>query len=229
MDIQYMLQLIPVFLEKLPFTLGIIAVSFAFGLALAFAVTLGRINRVPVLGRLLDVYVSFIRCVPSVLLLFLVYYGLPAATQFFFSIRIDHLDKLVFGIISIILFNGGYMSEILRAAFLAIEEEQNELADSLGYTYGQKLRYVLVPQAIPICLPDLRNALINIMKDTSLFFTIGIVDLMALADIHIANNYGLKQAEVYLSVGVVYWLCSLLLTSAVHFIERKWAFANPVR
>lgn len=222
LDIRYTLEMLPLFLEKVPYTLGIVALCFVLGFSLAFFITLGRVNRIPAVSGLLELYVSFIRCIPSVLLLFLVYYGAPVAIEFIFSVRVDNVEKIFFGMLSIILFNGGHMSEILRAAFLSMEKEQLELADSLNYTYLQKLRHVILPQAIPVAIPDLGNALINIMKDTALFFTIGIIDMMGLAEIYIANHYGIRQAEIYLAVALVYWLCSLALTGTVRFFERRW-------
>lgn len=221
MDFQYILRLLPAFLEKIPFTLGVIFLSFSLGFLLAFAITLGRISRIPVLPQALGVYVSFIRCIPSILLLFLVYYGLPYATDLLFSVKLGGTDKLTFGILSLALFNGGWISEILRAAILQVDKAQTELADSFGYTGAQKLFRVILPQAVAVSVPDLGNALINIMKDTALFFTIGIVDMMGLAEIRIANSYGIKQAEIYIAVGIVYWLCSILLTILIKYCERK--------
>lgn len=226
MDFAYTIQLIPVFLERLPFTLGAIALGFSFGFVLALLVTLGRINRIPVLSPVLDLYVSFIRCIPSVLLLFLVYYGLPFIAGLLFSVDMDSMAKIFFGVFSLILFNGGRISEILRAAFLSVPKEQSELADSLGYSRLQKLWHVVMSQAIPIAIPDLGNALIDVMKDTSLFFTIGIVDMMGTADIYVGNNYGVKQAEIYLSVACVYWLCSLILTGVIRLAGKKWSYSR---
>lgn len=219
MDVAYIIELFPVFLQKLPFTLEIIAAGFVFGFVLAFFITLGRINKVPVIAQILDLYVSFIRCIPSILLLFLVYYGLPVFLKNIFSIDLYQVDRFYFGILSLILFNGGQMSEILRAAFLAVDEEQTHLADSLGYTYLQKLHRVIIPQGIRVALPDLKNALINVMKDSALLFTIGIIDMMGLADIYIGNNYGIRQAEIYIAVASVYWICSLLLEGIAKLVE----------
>jgi L-cystine transport system permease protein len=212
---------LPVFIGKIPFTLGIIFLSFSLGFLLAFLITLGRINRIPVLSQLLDGYVSFIRCIPSVLLLFLVYYGLPYIADALFHVRLEDVQKITFGVISLALFNGGWISEILRASMQTIGREQSELADSLGYSYFLKLFRVILPQALLIALPDLGNAVINIMKDTALFFTIGIVDMMGLAEIVIANHYGVKQAEIYIAVGIAYWICSVILTLIIKYFERR--------
>lgn len=222
MDIAYIISLLPQFLLKLPFTLGIIAIGFVFGFLLAFIVTLGRINRIPILSNILDLYVSFIRCIPSILLLFIIYFGLPFALKSWFGINIYHLNRVYYGLFSLILFNGGQISEVLRAAFLAMDQNQILLADSLNYTYSQKLFRIMVPQAFPIAMPDLENALINVMKDSALLFTIGIVDMMGQADIFIGNNYGVHQAEIYIAVGIVYMLCSMLLSGTIRIIERRF-------
>lgn len=220
MDFAYVLTLLPAFLLKLPYTLLIVVGCYAAAFVLAFLILRARVDRIPVLSPILDVYVSFVRCEPIVLLLFLIYFGLPQLLGTF-GIDITSLSKTTFACATLIFFNAGWLSEILRGAYLSVTPDQFELADSLGYSKGQLWRRTLLPQIIGIAIPDLGNAAVDLLKDTSLLFTIGVVDMMGLASIKVANNYGVKQSEVYLAVALIYWLAALLIEFLVWLAKRN--------
>lgn len=220
MDFAYVLTLLPAFLLKLPYTLLIVVGCYAAAFVLAFLILQARVDRIPVLSPILDVYVSFVRCEPIVLLLFLIYFGLPQLLGTF-GIDITSLSKTTFACATLIFFNAGWLSEILRGAYLSVTPDQFELADSLGYSKGQLWRRTLLPQIIGIAIPDLGNAAVDLLKDTSLLFTIGVVDMMGLASIKVANNYGVKQSEVYLAVALIYWLAALLIEFLVWLAKRN--------
>lgn len=220
MDFAYVLTLLPAFLVKLPYTLAIVAGCYAVAFVLAFLILRARVDRIPVLSAILDVYVSFVRCEPIVLLLFLIYFGLPQLLGNF-GIDITSLTKTTFACVTLVFFNAGWLSEILRGAYLSVTPDQFELADSLGYTKGQLWRHTLLPQIVGIAIPDLGNAAVDLLKDTSLLFTIGVVDMMGLASIKVANNYGVKQSEVYLAVALIYWVAALVIEAVVHLAKRS--------
>ncbi|RYQ18695.1 amino acid ABC transporter permease [Bifidobacterium pseudolongum subsp. globosum] len=226
MDFAYVAQLVVRFLTKLPATLALVAVCFALGLTLAFLVMLGRLSSHRALRRVLEVYVSFVRSIPILLLLFIVYYGVPQLLRTTLHIDIYDWSKLVFAAITLVLFNAGWLSETLRAAYNSIDRSQLDLAQSLGYTPWHAWRTVIIPQMLGIALPDLGNAAVDLLKDTSLLFTIGVVDMMGLAKVIIANNYGVRQAEVYLAVGLVYWLAMLAIESIIHLSQRYNRFSR---
>lgn len=202
------------FLAKLPATLALVAVCFALVLALAFLVMLGRMSRHRTVRRILEVYVSFVRSIPVLLLLFIVYYGVPQLMSTTLHVDIYGWSKLTFAAITLVLFNAGWLSETLRAAYHSIDRSQLDLAQSLGYTPWHIWRTIAIPQMLGIALPDLGNAAVDLLKDTSLLFTIGVVDMMGLTKVIIANNYGVRQAEVYLAVGLVYWVAPCLPSNA---------------
>ncbi|MCI1859164.1 MAG: amino acid ABC transporter permease [Sporolactobacillus sp.] len=219
MDIVYVVHFIPLLARQLPYTLSIIVAVALCGTSLAFIITVLRIRRVRVISQFLEVYISFVRCIPSILLLFLVYYGLPYLTSLAGNDAMV-ANKTFYAVLSLTLFNGGYMSEVMRPAYLSVERDQWETADSLGYNYLQKLIHIIIPQALPVALPEFGNALINIMKDTSLLFTIGIVDITGQANIYVDNNYGIRQTEIYLAAAAVYWACALFLAALIKLMEK---------
>lgn len=220
MDLTYVAMLVVRFLAKLPATLVLVAMCFAIGLALAFLVLLGRLGPHRSLRRVLEVYVSFVRSIPILLLLFIVYYGVPQLLRATLHVNIYGWSKLAFASIALVLFNAGWLSETLRAAYNSIDRSQLELAQSLGYTPWHMWRTVAIPQMLGIALPDLGNAAVDLLKDTSLLFTIGVVDMMGLAKVIIANNYGVRQAEVYLAVGLVYWMAMLAIELVIRVALR---------
>lgn len=219
MDIGYMIEIFPKLISTLPISLSIIVASGILGLMLSILITALRIKRIKFLSPILEAYISFMRSIPILLLLFLVYYGLPV----FFSLlnlNMNDLSAIVSAIITLIIFNGAYLSEILRPAYLAIEKGQHEAADSLGYTTFTKLRKIIIPQMVPIALPGLGNASIYLIHDTSLVFTIGIVDIMGKANIIMANSYGENKVEVYLTIAIIYWIVCLLSDRLIKLCEN---------
>ena len=219
-DFAYVISLISAFVAKLPYTLLIVVGCYAVAFVLAYLILRIRVDRMPVLSALLDIYVSFVRCEPIVLLLFLIYFGLPQLL-FGFGIDISSAGKTAFACVTLVFFNAGWLSEILRGAYLSVTPDQFELADSLGYSKGQLWRRTLLPQIIGIAIPDLGNAAVDLLKDTSLLYTIGVIDMMGLASIKVANNYGVHQSEVYLAVALVYWAASLVIEAVIYLAKRS--------
>lgn len=215
-----MLQILPGFLSALPLTLAVIITSELFGVFLSIFVTYVRIRHVKVLIQLAEMYLSFVRSTPILLQLLLVFYGLPVLLSLV-DININFWSKTTFAILTLVLHNGAFLSEVLRPAYLAVDHGQHEAADSLGFTAYQKLIRIIIPQVLPVALPSLGNALIYLIHDTSILFVIGVIDLMGTASNLISNDYGSKQIEVYLTVALIYWGISYLSDKAVKFFEQK--------
>ncbi|MEI4771900.1 amino acid ABC transporter permease [Psychrobacillus sp. FJAT-51614] len=219
MDIGYMIEIFPKLISTLPITLSIILTSAILGLILSIVITALRIKKIKFLSPILEAYISFMRSIPILLLLFIVYYGLPV----FFSLLnldINDLSAIVSAMITLIIFNGAYLSEILRPAYLAIEKGQHEAANSLGYTPFAKFRKIVIPQMAPIALPGLGNAIIYLIHDTSLVFTIGVVDILGKANLILASSYGENKVEVYLTIAIIYWVLCLLSDRFIKLYEN---------
>lgn len=216
----YIANILPSLLKTVPFTLLVIAVSGVFAFLLGVIVTAVRIKRTQALFQLAMVYVSFVRSTPAIVQLFVVFYGSPLLF-IPFGIDINTWSRTVFAVITLILHYGVFFSEILRPAYLAVDKGQHEAADSIGMTGMQKLFRIVGPQVVPIALPGLGNTVIELIKDTSILFTIGVVDLMGGAKIIIASDYGIGQLEVYITIALIYWLISGLSEKAINTLERK--------
>lgn len=220
MNFMYMLEILPKLLSVLHITIIVLIVTAVFGLLFSILITMARIKKIRFLSQLMDMYISFTRSVPIVLQLFLVYYALPFLLSLI-GINISNMSAFVAAIIALTFYNSGYMSEVLRPAYLAVDRGQHEAAESLGYTSFQKFFRIIAPQVVPIALPGWGNALIYLIHDTSLIFTIGIIDIMGTADILISSSYGANQIEIYLTVALLFWVVCLLSDLFVRFLERK--------
>lgn len=206
-------------LEKLPLTLLMLVLSLFFGIILGVIVAIIRIKKNRGLYQVATLYLSFTRCTPLLVQLFLVYFGLPQLLLVF-NIDINDWNRLIFLVIAFSFHVAAYLSEVFRSAYLAVGHEQLEAAYSVGMTYTQALWRIVLPQAFVISLPNLGNNIIELLKDTSLAFTIGIIDIMGQVRIILGNNHGMGMFEVYIVISLVYWGTCILIESVIGYLEK---------
>ena len=216
MDLSIM---IPELLKALPLTLAITFTAMIVGFCLALIATTLRVRRMPVVSQLADLYVSYARSVPVVLQLFVAFYGLPLVVGLF-KVE-DFISANVAAMVGLSLYHGGYLSEVLRPAYLAIERGQHDAADSLGYTFRQKLLRVVGPQAVHIALPGYGNAIIYLIHNVALVMYIGAADVMATAHLVMERDYNQYQFETYLVLAVIYSLLCLVTWLIVRLFEKR--------
>ncbi len=213
--------MIPELLSALPLTLAIMFVALVVGFFLALLATTLRVRRVPVLSQMADLYVSYARSVPVVLQLFVAFYGIPLiASEFGVE---DFLSATVASMVGLSLYHGGYLSEVMRPAYLAVERGQHDAADSMGYSFRQKITRVVGPQAIHIALPGYGNAIIYLIHNVALVMYIGAADVMATAHLIMERDYNQYQFGTYLVLAVIYSLMCLVAWLIVRFFELRHA------
>ncbi|MDK4700683.1 amino acid ABC transporter permease [Rhizobium sp. CNPSo 4062] len=222
MDLSVM---IPELLSALPLTLAITFTAMIAGFVLALIATTFRVRRIPVISQLADLYVSYARSVPVVLQLFVAFYGLPVLVGAFGVA--DFVSPTIAAMLGLSLYHGGYLSEVMRPAYLAVERGQHDAADSLGYTFRQKLTRVLGPQAVHIALPGYGNSIIYLIHNVALVMYIGAADVMATAHLVMERDYNQYQFETYLVLAVLYSLLCLVAWSVVRFFELRSARFSP--
>jgi L-cystine transport system permease protein len=211
--------MIPELLKALPLTLAITFTAMIVGFVLALIATTFRIRRIPVVSQLADLYVSYARSVPVVLQLFVAFYGLPLVVALF-EVE-DFVSPNVAAVVGLSLYHGGYLSEVLRPAYLAVERGQHDAADSLGYTFRQKILRVVGPQAVHIALPGYGNSIIYLIHNVALVMYIGAADVMATAHLVMERDYNQYQFETYLVLAVIYSLLCLVAWLVVRFFESR--------
>ena len=214
-------SMIPELLSALPLTLAIMFVALLVGFVLALVATTFRVRRIAVISQLADLYVSYARSVPVVLQLFVAFYGLPLVTGLFGMD--DFLSATTASMVGLSLYHGGYLSEVMRPAFLAVERGQHDAADSLGYTFRQKLTRVIGPQAVHIALPGYGNAIIYLIHNVALVMYIGAADVMATAHLIMERDYNQYQFGTYLVLAGIYSLLCLIAWIIVRSFELRHA------
>ncbi|URN93109.1 MAG: amino acid ABC transporter permease [Candidatus Pristimantibacillus lignocellulolyticus] len=219
-DFEYMLSLFPEIIKFLPIVLYIGTLSFLLAIVIGFFFSIIIKNKVKLLYPILKVIISYSRGVPTLIQIFILYFGAP---QIFPSL--SSMNAITAVIISLSLRNGAYLSEVFRSAFLAVDKEQYEACLSVNMTKWQALRTVILPQVVRITIPPAGNYYIMIIKDTSLAFTIGVIDMMARAKLEAAVSY--KFLEAYLMVGLIYWMISIVLSFLQS--ELEYTVEKPYR
>ncbi|RWA84451.1 amino acid ABC transporter permease [Mesorhizobium sp.] len=222
MDVSAM---IPELLSALPLTLAITFTAMLVGFCLALVATTLRVRRMPVISHLTDLYVSYARSVPVVLQLFIAFYGLPLLVALFGSA--DFFSPTVAAMVGLSFYHGGYLSEVMRPAYLAVDRGQHDAADSLGYTFRQKIARVVGPQAVHFALPGYGNSIIYLIHNVALVMYIGAADVMATAHLIMERDYNQYQFETYLVLAVIYSLMCLVAWLIVRFFELRSPMQAP--
>lgn len=199
------------------YSIPLAIIAFVLGLLIALTVALVRI--VPrkslwhkVLYMIARIYVSAIRGTPMLVQLFIIFYGLP-------SVGIK-LDPFPTAIIAFSLNVGAYASETVRAAILSIPKGQWEAGTSVGLSYAQTFRHVILPQAFRVSIPPLSNTFISLVKETSLASLVLVTELFKEAQIVAARTY--EFMLVYIEAAIIYWVICLLLGLAQERLERRF-------
>lgn len=216
----YIIEVLPVLIPYLLVTAGIVIGTVFFGSLLGILLAAGRIRR-GILGRAIaNVYVYVIRCVPSIVLLFLVYYGLPEFLNVF-GIDINNVGKGFFVITTFSILFAASMAEVFRSAYEAVDKGQREAAVSIGLTEFQAFRRIVLPQCVRVAIPNFTNALINLMKEGSLAYTIGLIDIMGKGQLIIGQNQGSYSLEVYLALFILYWVLTVVIEKCAGLLETR--------
>ncbi|WP_301959826.1 amino acid ABC transporter permease [uncultured Dialister sp.] len=205
---------IPALLPYLAVTLVVGVTSILTGSILGMLLAWAKLSGHKVIRALADGYTYIIRCTPSIVLLFIVFYGLPKFMDAEFGIDMDNLSRAIFVIITFTLLFGAYVSEVFRSAYETVDRGQYEAAVTIGLSPEQAFFRVMLPQAAVIALPNFGNSVINLMKESALAYTIGLIDLLGRTNLIISKNYGAYGVELYVACLLIYWALSFLIEQA---------------
>jgi len=210
LDLDYMLGLVPVILGYVPLTIGMALAAMVGALMLASLMAVERVVRVPVLDQFVQLFISFFRGTPLLVQLFLFYYGLPQVLPVLAGI-----NGVTAAIIGLTLHFSAYMAESIRAAILGVDRSQWEAAQAVGMTQTQSMRRIILPQAARIAAPTLVNYFIDMIKSTSLAFTLGVTEMMGATQKEAAGSF--LYFEAFLVVAVLYWAIVEMLS----FLQKR--------
>lgn len=201
--------LVPGLLVTIPLTI----LSFAFGLLLAIGTALVQVANLPVLKQLARFYIWIIRGTPLLVQLYVIFYGLPSL-----GLVIDAFPSavLVFSINT-----GAYAAETIRASIESVPKGQLEAGYSVGMSFAQTMRRIILPQAFRVAFPPLSNTLIGLVKDTSLAANITVLEMFMATQQIAARTY--EPFALYCEVALIYLFFSTILTKLQAFGEKKLA------
>lgn len=200
----------PMLRQGLLYTIPLTLVSFAIGVIIAVLCALFIINKIPVLKQIAGIYIWVFRGTPLLVQLFIMYWGICNPLG---------INKWVACISALSLNVGAYSAETIRAAILSINKGQWEAGYSLGMSYQQTFRRIIIPQAATVSIPPLFNTFIGLVKDTSLASTIMIGEMFRKAQEDAASS--LEYLWIYIEVALIYLLFCTLLTGLQKWIEKK--------
>lgn len=200
------------FFMTLCLSLGSLAVSLGIGVLSA----VGQSSGVVLFRYLSRLYVTFIRGTPLIMQIYLFFYIIGTA----FGIE----NRMVAGILILSVFEGAYISEIIRGSLLSIERSQLEAAKAVGFTRRQTTRYVIIPQLVARTLPALTGQFASIIKDSSLLSMIAVIELTQTMREISATNF--KLFECYLFLGILYLCLTLPVSFISKALEKRFNYEN---
>jgi polar amino acid transport system permease protein len=191
-------------------TLLIVALSAAGALALGTLMTIPLMSRRRAVAALATAYVDAMRCVPFLLFVYLIYYGLPSL-----GLRFDNWSA---GIIALVLYNAGYMAELLRASWTNLPKEMIEAGHAFGFSGWRLFRRIVLPPVLFTALPLIGNQLIQIVKDSAFLTIIAVAELTHQAT-SLQATYFIPFAA-FLAAVAFYWLLCIALESIIGYVNR---------
>ncbi len=198
-------------------TILISLIAAGISIALGLVVALPALSHRRWLRVINRIYVEFVRSIPLLPMLFWVFYGLPII---FKSIGLNiPIDPFWGAIITLALSDSAFTAEIYRSGIQSIARGQTEAAQTIGLTYGQTMRYVILPQAIRRILPPLANQFIYIVKMSAFASVIGMQELTRRANELVVSEY--RPLELYTFLILEYLVLVLIISAGVRWLERR--------
>lgn len=212
MNFELIQNALPILLIGAGVTIEITVFSVAVGFIIGLFVGIARICRIKILRLLAAVYADCIRGTPLLVQIFLIYFALPMITG-------QRVEPFIAAVAACGINSGAYVSEIFRAGIQSIDVGQMEAGRSLGLTWWQTMRYIILPQAFKNILPPLGNEFIAMLKDSSLVSVIGFEELTRRGQLIIAQTYG--SFEIWMTVAILYLIMTLAISRFVAWLEKR--------
>ncbi|MGN0339098.1 MAG: amino acid ABC transporter permease [Lachnospira sp.] len=230
-DVSLVFSSIPELLKKLPITLELALLSMVLALVLGLIMAIIKIKKIKVLTQITNIIISLLRGTPVIVQLYVAFFGIPMIftainRSFGTNLAVANIPGFVYAMIALGLNQAAFMAEIIRSALQSVNAGQIEAANSLGMTYWQALKRIIIPEAIEVALPTLGNSLISIIKGTSLAFTCAVVEITAQGKIIGGRTY--RFFEVYVSLAIIYWAITIIIEQIIKYVEKKISIPEQV-
>jgi general L-amino acid transport system permease protein len=202
----------------LPLTVMVATLSIVLAFPLAVAVALGRRSNMPAIKTLCTIYVELIRGVPLISVLFMASFLFPL-----FMPPGTNIDVLLRVLVGITLFSAAYLAEIVRGGLQAIPKGQQEAADTLGLSYWQAQRKIILPQALALVVPGIMNSFIALFKDTSLITIVSLYELTGAMGLALDSDSDWRpfKLSAYLFITLIYFVFCFSMSRYSLWIEKQ--------
>ncbi len=218
-NLKVIVDSIPLLITVLPMTLMILVIALFFGVIIGMGLTFIRLGNKRFLKMVAAVYISFMRGTPLLIQLFLAYFGLPAILGAF-GINTATWQNEAFAIIAFSLNLGAFLSEVFRSAYISVDKGQIEAAYSIGMNGMQAFRRIIFPQALRVAIPNMGNIIVDMLKNTSLAFSIGVVDVMGKGTQLASAAFGVGQLGIFIGVAIIYIIVCTFMQKGFDLLEK---------
>ncbi|HIX24190.1 MAG TPA: amino acid ABC transporter permease [Candidatus Lachnoclostridium avicola] len=210
-------SMLPQLFDGMAVTIQIFVVTLVFSLPLGLLVSFGRMAKNPVIRWIARAYISIMRGTPLMLQLFIVYFG----PYYIFRIRVTNDYRLWAVFIGFVINYAAYFAEIYRSGIQSMPAGQYEAAKLLGYSRFQTFFKIIFPQVVKRILPSVTNEVITLVKDTSLAFTISVIEMFT-----VARQLASSQVSMmpFVAAGIFYYVFNLLVAVVMEFFEKKLSY-----
>jgi L-cystine transport system permease protein len=223
-DLSTILSVFVQALSGVPLTLEMTIVPFAIACALGFPMAIVNAKRVPVASHLFKVFISFMRGTPIIVQIFLIYNSMPALINGFctaagIDINVFAINPVIYAIAAFSLSETAILAEAFRAALNTVDKGQIEAAECVGLTGLRAYTRIVIPQALGSSIPVLGNAVCDLIKTTSLAFSMAILDVTGIAKVQGAAS--LDYIDAYIAVFLVYLILVLLFENLFALADKR--------
>ncbi|MDO5416204.1 MAG: amino acid ABC transporter permease [Lachnospiraceae bacterium] len=195
----------------------IFIVTLVFSLPLGLVVAFGRMSKNPLIQTIIKIYISIMRGTPLMLQLMVVYFG----PYYLFHIKCGRGYRMWAVFIGFVINYAAYFAEIYRSGIQSMPAGQYEAARLLGYSRRQTFFMIILPQVIKRILPSITNEVITLVKDTSLAFTISVMEMFSMAKALASSQTSMVP---FVAAGIFYYVFNLLVASVMEYMEKKLSY-----
>ncbi len=211
----YLMQITPVIASGLQVTISLFLVVLVLSIPGGILLALLRLSGISILNRIVGFFVYIMRGTPLMLQILFIYYALPIMTD-----GTIQFDDATAAIVSFVLNYSAYLCEVFRGGIQSIPRGQYEGAKVLGFSYGQTMRKIILPQMVKRVLPPLANETINLLKDTSLVYILAMNDILRITRSIVQRDFDISA---FIVAGIFYLLMTFVLTNIFDRIEKRLA------
>lgn len=223
-----MMEFIIKVLPKLSVTFEYVVFSLLFGLLIGILVLKLKLGKNRIGRAFANGYITIMRCVPSLVMLFLVYFGLPGLLESIFHVSMQGVPVMVWVVITFSLFLGSSTAEMMRSAYQSVEKGQFEAGVTSGLTPFQTFRRIIFPQAFYSALPNLCNVVIFLFKEGALGYTVGLLDILGWG-YSLSGLSGHSFAlELYVGLALIYWAVTFLIERIFSVAEKQMSIEHKI-